>query len=993
MSKKSHRRLDLHSRGLNHRSSRLVQLLGALLLTLAAIAALIFVVIGAADAAPTQIATAIVPQQPYSPGPFDSGQQVDVSIPAGYLPDTTNAYIFECAAPDGVLPTSTTQCDGNTDYGGGTLTTEGNGALDVANDSPLGDLYTIFALPDYYKLGETGTSAANCGLGATRECVLYIGTGGASDTGMAQPHVFSQVFQVHPDPTDSGTVGPGDGTAAVTTSVSATLSTVTPPTQTVTADGADPATVTVTLNDTNSSPVSGKTVTLSPSAGSSTISPASTGSNVTDSNGQATFTVTDSTAETVTYSATDTTDILPINQTAKVTFSHQTVNQSVSSVVANPSMVADDGVTASTVTVTLRDHSVNGSPAPMSGRTVTLSPNGGSSVIKPASSGSNVTNTSGQATFSVTDTVNESVIYTATDTTDSVILSSTASILFGAPLSVSASTSTVVANPSPALTTTGTTVTVTLLAGDGKTPESGKTVSLALQSASGNATISSTNPEVTNSSGQAPFTVTDTTAESVTVTATDATDSLTLAQKLVVVFSAPTAPTLSASMSTVVVSDSPAPADGLTDAVATVTVLNTDGAALSGLTVTMSGNPNTTVNIEPLIGGSGTAPGVTNAQGQTEFTVRDTTAETVTLTATVDGVTLTEQPPAVFVAGTADANKSTVSAAPTQVAADGSTASTVTVTLMDYFGNPISGKTISLTPAAGTSVITPVQVTAGVLPGTTNALGVVQFKVTDSATEVVTYSAIDTSDALALSQLVSVTFGTPPPVLPTMGDSTVVSSASSVVADGKTAAVITVELRDANGDPVTGKSVTLSSSSSTATITAGSSSTASIEARRSESVGQPRAAASPVTAASDSNGNAVFDVTDTAVESVTLTADDTTDSLTGWTVAVSFTTPPPVSTPSGSTTTTTTTASAGAGVGVATTAGSSDGSSGSSSDTGGSTDDGASGTATTDSTTSSSGLAFTGIPTILPWLIGLGLVLLMLGTLGRRALSVRKREQ
>jgi hypothetical protein len=41
--------------------------------------------------------------------------------------------------------------------------------------------------------------------------VLYIGTGGGSDTGMALPHVFSQVFNVATDATDSGTVDPGDG--------------------------------------------------------------------------------------------------------------------------------------------------------------------------------------------------------------------------------------------------------------------------------------------------------------------------------------------------------------------------------------------------------------------------------------------------------------------------------------------------------------------------------------------------------------------------------------------------------------------------------------------------------------------------------------------------------------------------------------------------------------------------------------------------------------
>ena len=58
--------------------------------------------------------------------------------------------------------------------------------------------------------------------------------------------------------------------------------------------------------------------------------PVSTGSNVTDANGQATFNVTDSTAETVTLTATDTTDSLTLTHTAQATFATPTVNQSVS---------------------------------------------------------------------------------------------------------------------------------------------------------------------------------------------------------------------------------------------------------------------------------------------------------------------------------------------------------------------------------------------------------------------------------------------------------------------------------------------------------------------------------------------------------------------------------------------------------------------------------------------------------------------------------------
>ena len=162
----------------------------------------------------TSYPNAIQPQSPFTPGtPFDSGQQVDVVVPANsILTSGANVYLLECAAPNGVLPTSTTQCDGNTGYAGGTITVESNGAVDLTSDTPLGNLYPIYALPDKPTLGESSPAGATCGVGAADECVLYIGQGGGGDTGMAQPHVFSQVFQVKSDATDSGTASPGDGT-------------------------------------------------------------------------------------------------------------------------------------------------------------------------------------------------------------------------------------------------------------------------------------------------------------------------------------------------------------------------------------------------------------------------------------------------------------------------------------------------------------------------------------------------------------------------------------------------------------------------------------------------------------------------------------------------------------------------------------------------------------------------------------------------------------
>ena len=301
-----------------------------------------------------------------------------------------------------MLPTTITACDGNTGYAGGTLTAEANGAVDVLNDSPLGTPYTIYALPDHPMLLESPSHQPTCGTGEANECVLYVGQGGGSDTGLSKPYYFTPPFQVHTDPTDSGTLDPGDGSAAVQTAVSATNSTITPATQGVTADGADPATITVTLKDSNSIPVAGKSVTLTAAAGSSVITPAAN-PNVTDASGQATFTVTDTAAETVTYTAADTSDspAVPVSGgtgTAQVTFAPPMLNQTASSVVAAPSAVPADGATQTTITVTLRDASVHGVPTPLMGKTVTLAASAGSSVITPAAS-PNVTNASGQVTF------------------------------------------------------------------------------------------------------------------------------------------------------------------------------------------------------------------------------------------------------------------------------------------------------------------------------------------------------------------------------------------------------------------------------------------------------------------------------------------------------------------------------------------------------------------------------------------------------------------
>lgn len=98
---------------------------------------------------------------------------------------------------------------------------------------------------------------------------------------------------------------------------SATSSTVQANASTVAADGTSTSTVTVRLDDGSGNPVAGKAVTLAPSGGSSTIS---TVNGTSDAGGVATFTVSDSVAETVAYTARDASDAVTLAQTATVAF-------------------------------------------------------------------------------------------------------------------------------------------------------------------------------------------------------------------------------------------------------------------------------------------------------------------------------------------------------------------------------------------------------------------------------------------------------------------------------------------------------------------------------------------------------------------------------------------------------------------------------------------------------------------------------------------------
>jgi len=874
-----------------------------------------FTVVAGADlTSGTTVPTAATPVGTVSTGPFSSGQNINVVVPANTLfSPNTNINIVECEAPQGVVPTDPSACDGNT-INGPTLKPAADGSINYQTKTQ--NLYPIFALPDP-NLAET--SGPKCD--ATDACVLYIGD---DQLDFTQPHVWSQPFYVTPNATDSG-ANPGDGTApAAATMPSPATSTVVASPATATADGADSSLITVTLLSSSNLPVAGKTVTLSQGSGHSTVVPAAT-PNVTDANGKATFTVTDSSAEPVTYTATDTTDPMTVTQTATVTFAAPVATDAHSSVVANPTSVATGASSPSTITVTLRDQAPN--PEPLANKAVTLAGTGSATIVPAATP--NLTNAAGVATFSVTDNVAESATFTATDATDGLVLSSKATVTFGT-LVVSGTQSSVVA-PSPAPTgLVGTSAVVTLKTSLGD-PVAHKMVSLAASST--NATVGA--PELTDANGKATFSLTDTQAESVTLTATDTTDSLVLGQKPVVSFEA-SAP--SSATSTISPATATSPADGQTETLITVVIKDQFGNPQSAKTVQVTANPTGTVAVHPIAVGS-SQPGVTDATGTAQFEATDTAAESVTFTATdvTDSFAIVGSTVITYSAGVGDPTQSTVTVSPANPPADGTTASTITVTVKDHFGNPVGAKTVTLAAEKGSSTITTIN-------GVTGTNGQATFSATDATAEVVTYDATDVTDGVALSGHGVVTFGSPPAPPPVPADSSVVASPTTAPADGTTTATITVNLFDGDGDPVAGKVVTLAASGGSSKVTV-------------------------VSGTSDTKGSATFAVSDSTAESVTYTATDTTDKvvLTGVTAVVSFT--------AVTTTPTTTPISTSTGAGSSGTDGSLASSSGSTS-----------GSASTDG---GSSLAFTGVPVFLPWLVGIGLLFIAIGSLGRR--FVRRR--
>ena len=212
-----------------------------------------------------------------------------------------------------------------------------------------------------------------------------------------------------------------------------------------------------------------------------------------------------------------------------------------------------------------------------------------------------------------------------------------------------------------------------------------------------------------------------------------------------------------------------------------------------------------------------------------------------TVTGTLNAVALAATAAVTYVHG--PATQIVLTESGSNVAGNGHT---LTATIEDAHGNTVtsdSSTVVAFTKTGGAGTVTG-------LGNATAANGVAAKNVTNRLAGQVDLDAQAAGLATGTTSY-TITLG---PVSAAASDSTVVGAPSTVYANGTSAATITVTLRDAGGNGIAGKTVTLAQGSGGSSISGGGSTNAS--------------------------GVITFSATNTAVETVTYTATDTTDAVT-----------------------------------------------------------------------------------------------------------------
>lgn len=300
--------------------------------------------------------------------------------------------------------------------GGSTITISGSGFSSIPTSGAVsfggvGTTYTVVS-------DSTITAVVPSDSSGTVN-VTVTGTGGSSPTTSAtqfsfQPAVSPPTTAVPNTTTTPTTIGP----------VSASVSTFVASPRTVTANGSARALLTVTLHDASGNALADKSVQLRAVTGSSRERSSSA---VTNASGQATFTVTDRKAQTVTFEALVSGANVTLGQRAVVSFGAPvSAQRSTFSQVGATRTSCPTGAHA-TLSVLLR----SAAHSPLSGRGVSLSTSRGFKGTVTPTSGT--TRANGSLSFSVSDPAKQTVRFTARDAADGVTVRTAVTVRFPAP--------------------------------------------------------------------------------------------------------------------------------------------------------------------------------------------------------------------------------------------------------------------------------------------------------------------------------------------------------------------------------------------------------------------------------------------------------------------------------------------------------------------------------------------------------------------------------
>lgn len=247
-------------------------------------------------------------------------------------------------------------------------------------------------------------------------------------------------------------------------------------------------------------------------------------------------------------------------------------------------------------------------------------------------------------------------------------------------------------------------------------------------------------------------------------------------------------------------------ADNMTTATLTLTVMDKNSNVVPWLNVSFAlDGSNNILSPAPV---NGAITGTTDAKGVFSVTVKSQTAETKNATVSMPTIvgppgTVTKGPVAAvtFVGGAAVPKGSSLASDATSVLADGAAKATLTVTLVDSYGNPAANAPFTVLSSGNKNTFSPAAAGNTGIPGVATTRVTLTSITAEAKTVTVAVGSGQTAFTLSLPQPGTITFV---PGDPDATQTLLSASPTQVVADNQTTTQITLTVMDANKNLVKG---------------------------------------------------------------------------------------------------------------------------------------------------------------------------------------------